>query len=350
MQELLGRLRALDPAASQGLRVIACFDELMAGRVGTDGLLSAAAALAGRPVGVRRGGDGTVVRVGPDGRRLAPDPAATPAPTDRHVSGGIQVWIEGGDDGPGVNDALILERLSLALAMRYEPDLSPAPRDLALLVDGAVEPAIRREAATRRGLATGVLLRVVVAPLFAVWRTHPIGPEDVVATDFGPVHAAIIPATSPVAASPLGIGVAVERDELPLSFRTALVALRLADSAPDTVACADDLGVLAETLADQPIRPRMDADEEAVARLSGYPWGIATLDALVRSTSVREAARTVGIHHSTMTARIEMVTSEFGFSPLDGWARTRVAVALLRWRVRTSRVLELPPPVPLPAP
>jgi hypothetical protein len=341
MQELLGRLRALDPTASQSLRVIACFDELMAGRVGTDGLLSAAAALAGRPVAVRRGSEASVVRVGPDGRRLAPGVV----PPGALVSDDVQVWIER-EEGPGANDAIILERLALALQVRHDQSRAPAPRDLALLFDDAVDLSTRRDAATRRGLPAGTLVRAVAAPLFAVWRTHPSGPEDVVATDFGPVHAAIVPAAAEVSASPLGIGIAVERDELALSFRTAVVALRLADGADDGISRADDLGVLAETLADQPIRPRMDADEQSVSRLAEHAWGLATLDALVRSTSVRDAARIVGIHHSTMTARIETITAEFGFSPLDGWARTRVAVALLRWRVRTSRVLELPAPTP----
>lgn len=346
MQELLGRLRALDPTASQGLRVIACFDELMAGRVGTDGLLSAAAALAGRPVGLRRGPEAAVVRVGPDGRRLAP----ADSPGGGLVSDDLQLWIERTGEGEGVNDAIILERLALALQVRFDQSRAPAPRDLALLFDDTIDVAVRRDAATRRGLPSGIRLRAIAAPLFAVWRTHPSGPEDVVATDFGPVHAAVVPAAADVAASPLGIGVAVERDDLALSFRTAVVALRLADSAADRISRADDLGVLAETLADQPLRPRMDADEEAVARLAAHPWGAATLDALVRSTSVRDAARIVGIHHSTMTSRIETITAELGFSPVDGWARTRTGVALLRWRVRTSRVLELPAPVPVPAP
>lgn len=49
MQELLGRIAKLDPEASLGLRVIACFDELMAGEVNSHALASAAAALAGCP-------------------------------------------------------------------------------------------------------------------------------------------------------------------------------------------------------------------------------------------------------------------------------------------------------------
>jgi hypothetical protein len=342
MQELLGRLRSLDPTASQGLRVIACFDELMAGRVGTDGLLSAAAALAGRPVAVRRTRTSAVVRVDPAGERTSP----VAPPPELAASDDLIVWIDRGGDPAGANDAIILERLALALHVRYDEGSAPAPRDLAMLFDDGADLTARRDAATRRGLTAGVSLRAVAAPLFAVWHRHPAGPEDVVSTDFGPVHAAVVPAESVVAATPLGIGIAVERDELALSFRTAVLALRLADSADDGISRADDLGVLAETLADQPIRPRMDADESAVSRLARLPWALSTLDALMRSTSVRDAARIAGVHHSTMASRVEVIAAEFGFPPLDGWGRTRVAVALLRWRVRTSHVLELPAPAP----
>ncbi|QTV79236.1 helix-turn-helix domain-containing protein [Microbacterium sp. NIBRBAC000506063] len=340
MQELLGRLRALDPAASQGLRVIACFDELMAGHVGTEGLLSAAAALAGRPVGAQRSNQAPPVRVDPSGRRL---PSAPP-PESALESDGLIVWIEGSE--AGVNDAIILERLALAIHLRDDHGRAPGPRDLAVLFDDSADLALRRDAATRRGLPADTSFRAIAAPLFAVWRTHPAGPEDVVRTDFGPVHTAVIPADSAISAAPLGIGIAVERDDLATSFRTAVLALRLSDTAEDGVFRADDLGVLAATLADQPVRPRMDADESAVAGLAdAHTWAPPTLDALVHSTSVREAARTAGVHHSTMTTRIDVIASAFGFDPLDGWGRTRMAVAYLRWRVRSSHVLELPAPV-----
>ncbi len=340
MQELLGRLRSLDPTASQGLRVIACFDELMSGRVGTDGLLSAAAALAGRPVCARRTPGSPVIRIDQQGHRLeSVEPPSELAPAQELI-----VWIEREPDEPGANDAIILERLLLALRMRYSESEEPVVRDLALLFDENIELTRRRDAATRRGLSAGLQLRVVTAPLFAVWSRHPSGPEDVISTDFGPVHAAVVPGDAEVIARPLGIGIAVERDDLAVSFRTAVLALRLADTAPDGMSHADDLGVLAETLAEQPVRPRMDADETAVSRLSSHPWALTTLDALVHSSSVRDAARVAGVHHSTMASRIEVITAEFGFSPLDGWGRTRTALALLRWRVRTSHVLELPAP------
>lgn len=54
MQELLGRISDLDPTASLGIRVIACFDELVAGKVNIHGLLATAAALAGVRQACRR--------------------------------------------------------------------------------------------------------------------------------------------------------------------------------------------------------------------------------------------------------------------------------------------------------
>jgi methyl acetate hydrolase len=58
---------------------------------------------------------------------------------------------------------------------------------------------------------------------------------------------------------------------------------------------------------------------------------------------VREAARIAHVHHSTMTDRVEIITDTLGFDPMSGIGRTRLNLAFLRWRLRTSRVLELVP-------
>ncbi len=55
MQELAGRLTALDPEASASLRVIASFDALVAGGVGIEALVRAAAVLGGTIAGARIG-------------------------------------------------------------------------------------------------------------------------------------------------------------------------------------------------------------------------------------------------------------------------------------------------------
>lgn len=87
MQELAGRLTALDPEASASLKVIASFDALVAGGVGIEALVRAAAVLGGTIAGARIGGHTT--RVDADGR-VAPegDAAQWPQVSD----GDATVW------------------------------------------------------------------------------------------------------------------------------------------------------------------------------------------------------------------------------------------------------------------
>lgn len=340
MQELLGRLTALDPAASQSLRVIACFDELIAGDVGVHGLLSAAAALAGRPVGLARGT--VVTRV--DSRGVPLEPVG--APLHAHpVLTDVAVWIENPADETGELDAIILERLALALLVRLDTKRTSVvpPRDMTLLLDRGSSVTDRRDAAARLGLATNDRYRVVVAPLFATWTQHARGPEDVVATSFGPVHAAVVDVDAAPVASPVGIGSIAQVEAMDRSFRTAMIALRLHDGSSTEASRADDLGGLAEMLADLPDDRHDDEDQMAVELITSHRWGTITIDALVRAGSVREAARLAQVHHSTMTDRVEIITDTLGFDPMSGIGRTRLNLAFLRWRLRTSRVLELNP-------
>ncbi len=341
MQELLGRLRALDPDASAGLRVIACFDELMAGGVAAHGLLAAAAALAGVPVGLERGTK--LLRVDPRGEALAADPNAPRLPVA--VGEMATAWIE--REATLANDAIILERLALALRLRLDPTVEATAmrRDAATLLDAEASVPERRDAATRLRLVSNQQYRVLAAPLFATWTQHPVAPDDVIGTTFGPVHVMIVTADAPAAGSPLGLGIATDVDDLPVSLRTALIALRLhaAGSGTDPVR-ADDFGGLAEILADLDERGIPDRDAALIEAVVTHPWGAETIDALVRSTSVREAARMAGVHHSTMTTRVESIERALGFDPLSGLGRTRLGVAFLRWRLRSSHVLELPTP------
>lgn len=336
MQELLGRLRSLDPEASAGLRIIACFDELMSGSVGIHGLLSAAAALAGRPAALRRGS--SVRIVGPDGETVSA-PAEPSAAVE--VEDGTEVWLVG--DDIRTHDALILERLSLAVRVRVgaESD-TPARRDLAVVLDTDAPDGDRRAAAERLGLNGQSRYRVVAAPLYATWTRHPGGVEDVVASSDGPLHVVVVASHAVVAASPVGVGVAVSPEALASSFRTARIALLLHDGRSSEPSTADDLGGLAEILAELSSRGRSESDAEALDAVMTSPWGPATVEALVRTSSVREAARRAGVHHSTMTQRVDTLSASLGFDPLGGLGRTRLGLAWLLWRLGHSRVLELP--------
>lgn len=309
-------------------------------------LLSAAASLAGCTAGYGQDTPPRSVRITPRGE-AAPQPLDAPAPrTLSEVAPGITVWLER-DGAPHANDAIILERLSLAVRMRHGRGRSDADgrRDLGLVLDRAVPTEERRVAAARIGLLPGVRYRTVAAPLFAAWGSHPPGPEDVIATSYGPIHASIVACDRTVVdATPSGIGTADEIDGLHRSFRAAVVALRLCAPPATPTVLADDFGGLIGLLADLP-HDSDQPDVESVDLVMRHPWGPTTLDALVRAGSVRQAARLAGVHHSTLQARIDGLTADLGYNPLDdGMGRTRLGLAYLVWRLRNSRVLDLPAP------
>lgn len=342
MQELLGRISALDPETAVSLRVIACFDELIVGNVNSRALLSAAASLAGCNAGLRHARAGRTMRVNPRGE-LVPDERGYPPP-GAEESDGLAVWLER-SGGAHANDAMILERLALAVRIRHGQGRREldGPRELALLLDPSVPLGDREVAAGRLGLSAKASYRVVAAPLFATWRTHPPGPEDVVPTPFGPIHARVIPhGHGAVEASPSGIGFPAAIDGLHRSLRTALVALRLCGPEAPSV-LADDYGGLLGLLADAP--PDADLpDVDLLDEIMGHAWGASTLDAVVRAGSVRQAARLSRVHHSTMRTRLDVIVEVLGFDPFDGLGRTRLGIAYLGWRLRHSRVLDLPAP------
>lgn len=345
MQELLGRIMRLDPSASLGLRVIACFDELVIGNVNTRALLASAASLAGCVAGFSQDRPARTVRVAPDGHLLDGPAAVSCAELTTSTCDDLSIWLERvGALQP--NDTIILERLSLAIRIRHGRGRREFDnrRDLGLLVDESTGPEEQGVAAAALGLSPDSHYRVVVAPLFALWAEHPSGPEDVVPTAFGPLHALVLPEqTTTVDATPCGIGVAAGIGELHHSFRTAVVALRLCELPEVGQVNADELGGLAGLLADSHgCAPQPDA--ERLAELVRHPWGPATVAAIVRSGSVRQAARAAGVHHSTMQSRVDTITEGLGFDPFEGFGRTRLGTAHLLWRLRTSRVLDLPPP------
>lgn len=343
MQELLGRLVALDPEASMGLRVIACFDELVVGNVNTRALLSAAAALAGCNAGFEQDQPHKVKRITPAGEVCTDNDR--PSDVEALTADGLTVWLE--RVGPAhANDAIVLERLSLAMQVRHgrRRQEKDTRRDLGVVVDSAIAVEERQEAAARLGLRPSTRYRVVATPLFATWRRHPVVPEDVVLTPYGPVHTLVVRAEdAEPEATPRGVGGAAQVADLPRSFRAAQVALRLCTPPESSCIRADDYGGLVELLADSPT----DADRpdvDLVAAVAANSWGPATLDALIRAATVREAARLAGVHHKTMQGRIDSIVSTLGFDPMVGLGRTRLGLAFLLWRLRHSTVLDLPPP------
>lgn len=346
MQELLGRLSALDPDASLKVRVIACFDELIVGGVNSRGLLSAAASLAGTPAGFLQERPFRAMRVAPNGD-LLDAPTVVPSADSATVEGtdGIVVWLER-SGAEHANDAIILERFALAMRLRHGRGAKEADarRDLAVVLDPEAHRDVRMAAAGRLDFAPTQRYRVIAAPLFAAWARHPSAVEDVVSTPFGPIHALVVPAEAPVPeAAPVGVGLGGSSADLPRSFRNALLALRLTELPDTPVVVADRYGGLLDALADVPTDQDLP-DVDLIGAIMEPSWARPTLDALVVAGSLREAARTAGVHHSTMRTRVDVIEERLGFDPLDGLGRIRFGVAYLIWRLRHSRALDLPAP------
>ncbi|GGG29804.1 hypothetical protein GCM10007304_49510 [Rhodococcoides trifolii] len=343
MQELLGKIAALDPDASLGIRVIACFDELIRGNVNSRALLSTAASLAGCPAGLTVSEPRRTMRMTQHGDLLDGGP-----PTDvfsYELPAGASVWLER-TGSPHANDAIIVERLALAVGVRLgmeRRDLEPS-RDLGTTVDPERDPIERRAAAERLGLTAGRKYRVLAAPLFAVWTSHPSSASDVVSTAHGPIHIVVVDAAADrLDVRPSGAGTAVGYDDLDFSFRTAMVALQLCDGEREPYVDADRYTGIVELLAEAPER-RTGPDVHRMADVMTHSWARPTVDAILDAPSVRHAARLAGVHHSTMQSRLDCVAEIMTFDPMSGYGRIRLGLAYLQHRLATSRVLDLPAP------
>jgi hypothetical protein len=328
MQELAGRLTALDPEASASLKVIAYFDTLVAGGVGIESLVRAAAVLSGAAAGAdsSRG----AVRVDADGRRTARaglvDDDDPPWPTSS--TGGRRVWIE--REGPAhANDAMILDRLSLAVAIVDARRSGADPGTVEIVLDGARPAAERAVAAARLRLDPATPARVWALPEALPGGGH--RRSTPVAVEEGIVHAVLTTADDLPADVAAGHSLASVPDALPEAWRDARIALRLSDPRHPIVA-ADDLGALIVLAREHdPSRPP-HPDVRTLVALD--PRTRDLLDELVEADSVRAAASALGLHHSTLQARLESLTRQLGYDPRSPLGRSRYEAARLLSRLR----------------
>jgi len=327
MQDLLGRLTALDPDASETLKVVSYFDALVERSVGVESMLRGAAMLSGATVGQRDGRQ--VIRVRADGVRIDPvDPGETWML--RESGPDAVAWIER-DGEAQTNDAMILERLALALGIiRARRAAGPASAvELAISSYAGVDE--RRAALSRLRLPVGPLRVVASPPDPAPLAQHP---SAVVATRHGLTRATILPGgvvtddAWPAADGRRGIGMAGPEEQLPASWSSALIAVRLTTPVEQTVA-ASDLGALL-LVADTADSGVLHPDAAALAALDDRSLGL--LDAVIDEQSVRAAAVRLGRHHSSVQDRLTALTETLGYDPRTsrGHARFVLARMLLR--------------------
>lgn len=329
MQELVGRLTALDPEASETLKVVSYFDTLLGGGVGIETLLRGAAVLSGTVAGHRAGS--RVTRIAADGERVGDGTSAGSGASgwpSRASGAGSMVWIERLGE-PHANDAMVLERLALAVSLTGARRAAGADGAVELAISSAA-PVDERATAVARLRLDGRSVRAIAMP--ADVEVGPSSPTAVVATARGLARVVLVVVSVDgsdirpgfVSRGRAGVGSAVSAEHLPTSWASALIALRL--SGPERqVVVADDLGAL--LLIAEAADARADLHPDAVELDRLDPRARDILSAFESTGSVRAAAVRLGLHHSTVQARLEGLMGSLGYDPREPVGRTRLALA-----------------------
>ncbi len=308
------------------MRVIAHFDSLLESRAGLQSIVRTAAALAGCPVRLADPARRLTVRVLGDGAAAGFDGEPDSAWPSAAVTGdGATLWLE--MTGPaGTVEAVVLERAAGAArtvitrtrGRRAEED----PASLELLLDASATPADRLAAAARLGLPSRVR---ALALADGTVRVVPAEPSE--------------PITGRA-----GVGPAVAPVDAPISWEAAALALRLTaagttvDPGPSVVH-ADDLGTLPLLIRAADSEPAPIPDVRVLERAStAGPWMLPTLDAVASASSLRDAARALRVHHSTVQDRLTHAAGLLGWDVREQPGRLRLQLALvLRRALRAPR-------------
>lgn len=334
MQELLGRMTALDPEASESLKVISYFDALVEGHASIEAILRGAAILSG--CGTSFVTPHQAFAVDRDGTRMiAPTVFAAQGWPGKPVSPDGVVWME--REAPAhVNDEMILERVSLALGITIARSM-PADHSRKA-VDTLIGPTSaldeRREACAQLQLRLDERFLIIAEPATAQATIHH---RTIVTTPVGIIRATLVRASDEVTPTGrAGFGTATHPDQLDQSWKTALIALRL--TSPEApVLFADDLGGLI-LLAGVSSDPE-DAHPDLVALMrviKESPRTFEVLEAITSTDSLRAAAAKLGLHHSTVQARAADLSSAFGYELVTPAGRTRLSIALSLYRLATT--------------
>ncbi|WP_246266558.1 helix-turn-helix domain-containing protein [Nonomuraea typhae] len=315
--------------------------------------------------GRRGGGEGAY---GTGGIGHAPDPGW---PVTGLPGGSARIWLE--RPGPaGPVHAMVLERAAMAARDVLDRTRGRAPaRDDPALVEVILDPTAPEQARLRAARALGIDVagraravalaggdaRIIPAeigiPGALTSVSGTLGAFDAALSDTPTTPTARVRATQPPlppggtgnhAVRRTGIGPAVPVRDLPDSWQSAQVALRLAadgteqDPGPGVVV-HDTLGGLAALAAavqpgSEPI-PDVHALEHAAA---AAPWMLATLHAIAYSPSLRAAALAVTVHHSTLQDRLAQAEHLLGWAVREPEGRLRLQLALTLRRLHRHPV------------
>lgn len=333
MRDLTIWLDTLDPEAGTALRVISYFEELVAHGAGIYAILRAAAKLTGCAVTLIDDDRQTRIRLGPDGTSAPITPRDPTWPHSSIGAGSAVLWIERSGP-PHPLDALVVERAANAagavLGKVGNRDSVQTQRDeidwAKMAVDASVSVEARHLAVEQLGLTSERLQPVALLG----GEIRLLAGDDLssLPADLADVRA--------------GIGPAGPVEDLPEAGYAARLSLRLTAEGKDTdpgprIVYADRVGgllVLAQSV--NHTTPR-HADVIALESAShDAPAFLTTLDAYATTPSVRAAAETLRIHHSTLQERLTRAERLLGWSLRNHEGRLRLQLALVLRRLHRS--------------
>jgi hypothetical protein len=363
MKGILIRLADTDSEAAAALKVIDYFDALVdQPSVDLSALATATALLVGCPVSIQQQ-SGEIAH-----STLSGDPkAAALSGVSVRSSHGHVVWFERTEPAEST-DALILERCAIAadliserIARRGPAGSLDDPGLLEVLVRRDGPEAARRAAGARLGLKELHRVRLVAldvnntddraaALLMLIARAgRTIRPLNVSVLDgigaalvqetggdslAGGIQTALHERYGPKD-SPLrcGISAAVRLDAAADAWDQARVALKFSiwGTAEQAVTTYEGLGPLS-LLGELP-RDRLEAHPDVVSlqyleRGSSGGSDLKVLDVFCHSSSLRAAAQSLHMHHSSVAARLEQIEQALGWAldTPEGRFRTRLAI------------------------
>ncbi|MFD5093587.1 helix-turn-helix domain-containing protein [Amycolatopsis thailandensis] len=341
MEALAARLSHLDPDVEGAIRVVMFYDTLMRRRVDLPALARASAGLAECVAGIRLHSTGRTLRMAPDGREAAP--AALPASTTVAVTLDDEeigtVWLERQGE-PGALDDAVLDRLAIAVATvveRYGPARTtmadPALVELVISADG--DDAARNRALRLLGFPVDAPIRVAAVrsgvPLEKVGSLICHG-RPVKAASLGDVGIILATSVDPVR-FPEGVRAGIGAAGCPRrSWQDARTALRFT-TARQPVIRYDELGALALLARIPEEDTRANADVVAITSLAADPEDLRTLDAYCATGSVRQAADSLHLHHSSVARRLTQIGKSLGVEVTEPAGLTRARLALALWRL-----------------
>ncbi|MDX6744826.1 helix-turn-helix domain-containing protein [Actinocorallia sp. A-T 12471] len=322
MKDLTIRLDALDPQAGAALRVIAYFDDLSAHGAGLAMIVRAAALLAQAPAALVDEGRRVRIRVSPDGSPGEPVGEPDPAWPRTGVGSGV-LWLEYAGP-PRPVDAMVLERAAAAAAAVLDRTRgrAVATASLETLFDAEAPEEARALAGRRLGLPETGLLRAVA---------YLDGRAAVLRHDEAPMEG-----------SRAGVGPGTPLLDLPASWEAARLALRLTadgsdhDPGPRVVHAAESGALLLLARAVTPETPEIEDVTRLDRAAQSAPWMLATLDAIVSAPSLRAAASTLLLHHSTLQDRLVQAERLLGWPPHTPQGRLRLQLALTLRRLHRA--------------